>query len=621
VSRASFAGFAGGGFPAGLGIPIAVAGLAGLLRALAPLLPIVEPDQAPGFTSQPLLIVLALLPVLLAAAGAARGRGALAAGLLAAVAAFVPGQVVLDLQLVEDATRALQPDLVLPTSLAPTTPAAGLWLLLAGHLLTLLAGGLAAYWYMTQADTGSTGDARGPGLGAPPAQRPGSPSGQNAAAVPGPGRVALLLSVGVVAAIAVLLSKPFESGNAYLLSRSILEQSGLLFAGGLLLVVAVPVACAFAAAAADPEARRGGLLGVALGLLTLALPQLVAGLAVEGLVPTWGPVLALAVAVVLIGLAVRAGGTATDANASGLREDALDLPGPRRSHIAAGALGVLAGLAAIVSGLSAQIVLPPGLPQLASYADWLLIPAGIGAGLLGAALLAAALFGDALFGAALAGAATSTRWQAGRAAALRPAYLVVLVLVPLAAAQALDGVLAATEIDGVRIGAGPWLGLFAVLAALGAAGCAVLAGSVEREDVDLTERRSSPVLLAVASLGALLAVAALVFPTFTAPGYSAPSLSAELSIGWWGLALSALAVAGAALLAAFSRPARAVALLLGGALVIGIHLLELPLTSARVRDFSPTAGTWLGLAALLALLVAAGIAVAPKVRARTPGDR
>jgi hypothetical protein len=69
-------------------------------------------------------------------------------------------------------------------------------------------------------------------------------------------------------------------------------------------------------------------------------------------------------------------------------------------------------------------------------------------------------------------------------------------------------------------------------------------------------------------------------------------------------------VIAAGLLATVARPHRATALLLGAAAVVGVHALELPMTSDRVRDAGAGSGTWLAIAAFLAFLIAAVVAYA-----------
>ncbi|MGH3624916.1 MAG: hypothetical protein ACRDQ5_24515, partial [Sciscionella sp.] len=516
---------------------------------------------------------------------------------LVAVALFAPGQALTDLQLSNDLSRSTRPDLVLPDSLAPPSAAGGLWLLLAGHLLAALAGVLVLV--LLREPSGERGDlgAGAAGRAAPVHWR--QPGGDPLPVAWGKGRIAVLASIGMLAGIALLLSEPFESDNVYLLSGSVLEQPALAFVGGLLLVVAAPVAAVFAAGAETASGCRGGLYGVTLGLLSFALPQLVSGLTVDGLHPTWGPVLVVlaAVAFGVLGWLYGRQDPATDVDRFDGDEPAeLRLPDLSRLQVIAGLLGLLAGLSAVAAGLSRQVVFPPRLPQLASYSDRLLMPAGLLVGVLGLVLLA--------------GAVGRSTGPSGLATAVRPALLVAsLAAVPLAAAEAMDGALAATEIDGVRVAAGPWLTVLALLAALLAAGFAGVAGGVEREDVDISEHAVRVPVLVAGLLAGLLAVGAFAFPVLRAPDYSAPALSVGSGVGWWGLVVALVTIVLAAVLAAFSRPARGSALLLGAAGVLAVHLLEFPLTSARVRDAEVGPGLWFAVAGLIVLLAAAGVAV------------
>ena len=199
--------------------------------ALAPLLPVViatDGAQAdPGFAGWPLLAALALLPALAAVLLCARGAAGMATGLVIGYAALAPGRALLDLQLVLDAELASRPELLVPTSLAPLRPAAGAVALLAGHLLTAVAGVLAVL--STRPDIEDPEDPGGVGPVDPLDPVPGGRPGL------------LVLALGLGAALAVgLLMAPFGSGNAYLLGRPALDSPGWTLAGAVLLAVLAP---------------------------------------------------------------------------------------------------------------------------------------------------------------------------------------------------------------------------------------------------------------------------------------------------------------------------------------------------------------------------------------------
>jgi hypothetical protein len=90
-----------------------------------------------------------------------------------------------------------------------------------------------------------------------------------------------------------------------------------------------------------------------------------------------------------------------------------------------------------------------------------------------------------------------------------------------------------------------------------------------------------------------------------ATDFTAPGIWTDFRLASWGLLIGLLIVVAAAAIAAFARPARAAALLFGAAAVVGVHLLELPMTGDRVQNAQAGSGTWLSLACLVALVAAA----------------
>ncbi|NIH85577.1 hypothetical protein [Amycolatopsis granulosa] len=113
-----------------------------VLLAAGGVAPVVE-GVPRGYASVPLLVVLAVAPMVVVAVLAVRGRHQAAAGVLAAVAALAPGRLVLDLILLTDPLRAARPELFRLHALAEPATGAGLWLLLAGHVVAIAAGVLA----------------------------------------------------------------------------------------------------------------------------------------------------------------------------------------------------------------------------------------------------------------------------------------------------------------------------------------------------------------------------------------------------------------------------------------------------------------------------------------------
>ncbi|MEO6081589.1 MAG: hypothetical protein ABIQ18_00590, partial [Umezawaea sp.] len=243
---------------------LAVAGA--LAAAAAPLVGVVGENTPPAFTAWPLLLLLAFLPVILAGAFL-RNHPVVAASVLAVTALFAPGRLLVDLQITVDTTYATRPELFRPTSLAPLTPGAGLWLLVVGHVLVLAAGLLAAVSRPGDADQAGTRRFLG-----------------------------LVVTSGAVAAVGLFMA-PITSTDPLIPTGGPLDAPALAMIGGLLLAVAAPAAGVLAASNPAPETRRGGLLAIAAALAALALPPFVAGLTADDLDVSIGSVLLLVAAV------------------------------------------------------------------------------------------------------------------------------------------------------------------------------------------------------------------------------------------------------------------------------------------------------------------------------------
>ncbi|MFD9734078.1 hypothetical protein [Umezawaea sp. NPDC059074] len=532
-----------------LRVAFGLAFVGALLGAAGPLTGVVSEGTAPAFTAWPLLVLLAFLPVVLAAVFL-RNHPLVAAGVLAVTGLFAPGRLLVDLQITVDTTYTTRPELFRPTSLTPLTPSTGLWLLVAGHVLVLAAGVLAA----TAAEP--------------------TDSDQSS-----PRRfLGLVVAAGAVAAVG-LFTAPITSTDPLVPTGGPFDAPALAMIGGLLLAAAAPAAGVLAASNPAPENRRGGLLAVAAALAALALPPFTAGVFADGLGVSIGSVLLLLAAAAHAVLAVVLG-RETDL----AEQKAVELPGQRRLHRVAGVLGLLAAASALGGVLGAQLVVPDGLPLPVGYAERLLWPALVVVALLSAALVA-------------------------NTTAARPAFTVALAALPLAAGGTLDAVFAATQIGSVKPGGGVWFTVLAVLFAIAAAVTAALAGSLEREEREEVEPTKTQVPLpqaAVTLIGALLALGAFALPVLRGPDFHSVGLL-DFRVGSYGLLAAVLAVLAAAGLSLRSRPQRAAALLLGAALVTAVRALEYPLTSARVTAAAPGPGLWLAAAAVVALLAGAAL--------------
>ena len=538
----------------------AVAALGALPFGLAPLFGLVEPGMPAAFPSWPLLLVLAALPPAVALLFGQRDKPGIAAAVLIAPAVLAPARLVLDLQLVVDAGLAARPELVLPNTLDPLTPAIGVWLLLAGHVATAVAGVL-AFRGREAGDSGADSGARRQGL------------------------LALVLCASVVAAVGALMS-PFSSDDPYLLPRAAVDSPVVVLVGSLLLALAVPTVGGFVAGSADPDVARGGLLGLALAVAGVAVPPVFAAMVVEALHFESGPVLMVFAAVALGVLSVPAGRVPADSDTTELR-----LPALTRLLTTSGVLALVAGALFVVAALTPQLEMPSYLSDPPLYSARMLWPAGLVVGGLGAALLVP-----------------------GSALLVRPALTVAWSVLPLVAAAVLDTVFTAVQGAGATAQIGAWAAGAAVFASVAAAVTAALAGGVERDDVDLTESDVNRTVLALSGVAGVLGALSLSLPVITAPDYTPPGIFADFSNTSWGLVTALVAVLGAAVLAPRCRPARAASLLCGAGLVVAVRVLELPLTSARAEGAGPGIGLWAGIAALVVFVFAAGVAA----RSRQP---
>lgn len=528
---------------------------------------LVADSPGPAFASGPLLLILAAAPAVLAIVGILIGKAPGAAGILTGAAMLAPALALVDAQFFKDALQAARPEIMVPTSLAALTPAAGAYLLLAGHLAAVGAGVLAAgragaepdsdYFAALDASTSTAG--RGAAVG-------------------------WALAAGAISVIG-LLFPPFESGNAFIVADDLVASPGLVKYGGLLLVLTLLMGAVAAAVNPRPAVGRGMAIGLFVALAWLVVPQLVSVAAVDWLHFELWPLFALApVGLFAVVLFVTGDREEDDKGDVTLETSPL--------HIAAGVVGVLTGAAALIGGVSSLVVADVDQPE--SFANRQLLPAGILV-----VLLSVGLF---------------TRW----AGAVRPAFIVALGAVPLIGLAALDTAFTATTVGNLipglpvaetEVGSAVWFIIAAFVTAAVAAITAAIAGGAERDDVDLT-RRTLHSRYAIPAGGAVLfALGAFTSPMIKATDYTAAGIWTEFRLASWGLLIGLVVVVAAAGIAALARPTRAAALLAGAAIVVGVRLLELPMTGDRVAGAQAGAGTWLSLACLVALVVAAVAAV------------
>ena len=557
---------------------------AAILLAVGSAVPVVD-GASRGYSSTALLVVLSVLPMALVAVCLLRGRPVTVIGVLAGAAAIAPGRAILDMQLLTDPSSAARPELYRSVVFAMPGPAAGLWLLLAGHVATVAAGvvGLRALGPRSEPDARggvSSGDARG------------------------------LLLAGVfaaaVAAVGVMM-KPFSTDDAFLPAGSAFESPALVLAGCLVLAFGLVVAAGLATSSGTTAIATGGLLGLAVAAVAVAVPNLVSGLAVTGVGLSAGPIVML---VGVAGLLVVARISTTGDRHAGetddmarrvrsLSADAVEradgageagearLPGLRRLWTATGVLAVLTAAASLAGALTAQVVVVDGLPSPNSPSQWVLVVAGLLVGALGVAMFVPTLAGK-----------------------VRPALSVCWAGVPLAATAVMTTAITASELGAAGLSPGPGV-LWAALAVVGAvatACCSVVAGMVERDSGDAAEGdRPGPNLITPLVAGGILAVGGFGVPSILATDYVEPTLWSDFGTPSWGLLVAMLTVLGVCVLAPRCRPARATALLTGATCLAGLRVAELPLTMG-IDGIHAGVGWWLALGCAAALLIATGIA-------------
>ncbi|WP_236796754.1 hypothetical protein [Amycolatopsis sp. GM8] len=544
---------------------LALGALAALLLVLGAVIPVVT-GAVRGYPSAPLLIVLAVAPIALAGAFALRGRQAAAVGVLAGVAALAPGRALLDLEFLADPSAASRPELYRPVEFALPGPGAGLWLLLAGHVVTVAAGVVAVR-----------------GIG--PRPEPGSA---------GRGLLPIGLVAAGVAAIGVMMA-PFSGDDAFLPVGSAFERPALVLTGCLLLAFALPVAAGLAISS-RAGLGMGGLLGLGIAAATVALPELVSGLAVTGIGLSAGPIVVLVGA---LGFVVVAFLPSEGKRAEVPDDEAgeVSLPGSPGLRMTTGALALVTMVAAILGTFTSQVIVAGGLPGPDSPSRWLLLVAGLLVGVLGVAM-----------------------FVPGLAPTVRPVLSVVWAGVPLAATAVLTLAITATELGaGLSPGPGVLWTAVAVAGAVATACFSVIAGMVERDDSEDVGDLPGPGMITPLVAGGILAIGGFGTPSILAPDYVEPALWSNFGTPSWGLLLALVVVLGACFLAPRSRPARATALLAGATCLAALRVLALPLTGNQIAGAHAGAGWWLALGCVVALAIATVLAPrGPIHTAKTP---
>ncbi len=525
-------------------------------------------------------------PVLAVLAVLAR-RTAVAGAVLVGAGAVSVGAVVLDTQLWTDAIDANRFELFRPETAAELAAGTGAYAVLVGHALIAIAG----VFGMVAIHQASLADGYG---GARSAEQVGRATGARVGFLPS--------AVAVVAAVLLmgaLFAPSFVSQDPVILVPPVVESYLASSAGAGLVAVAVLIVVASALASLSPTVASGALVGAGLAALGVVGTRLVAGLtAGDRIAPgpgaVWGTV--GAGLLVLVGICLpmidrkrdeRIARTLEAPTQVSSRKQGAVMPSAKgvakaalraeataarariaRWHIAAGIAGISTAVLAGVGALLPVLEFPAGTVRPDFLATRVVLVASVVLAV-GCVWLLLSEF----------------------ASAVRPAVGVLWVTIPFSVTGVSQSVVLATDVPGVGAGIGAVLLWCAALMASVTGALTWSAGSAERDEIDMSEDPSTAVsVLVVGGLGAVAALVGLGLPLFhgtDARGdeYAATSF-AEVPWGLdvWGRVLLGAAVVVAVVVASRARSPRAVALLLGSAVAMGIYLLSWPLTQARVDD-------------------------------------
>lgn len=575
----------------GLVRALIVAGIAAALLVSGSVMPVVV-DGQPGFSSGPLLVSLVLVPFAGVALLLLTGRLALASGVLVGFAVPAPARMILDLQFLTDPWEATRPELYLPNDLVAHAPAPGVWFLLAGHAAMILAAVLVLRAHRRQ--------------GWDVDREYGSVAGgirQWTAARRWRRRGLLGAMFVTVLAVCGLLMAPYDSDDAYLFSTNAFDGPVLELGGCLLLACLVPLGTALLMTSMmGVDVIRGGLVGIAAGVLALAVPNVVAGIGMEVLEVSAGPVMVLVAAGALFVIAMTRP-HAHDAVSSAQSDDfarVREVPAPsvRRLEVVTGALATGTAVLAVVGAFTAQLSTTEQMSVPESPVRGLMVTAGLLVGVLGLAMFLPIT-----------------------ASVVRPVLSVVWTSVLISGTAMLNTAITATNLpNSLSTGPGVLWTWLAMCAAVLTACSSVFTGFVERENSESRSlvgawpvTRVGMTMLVPLAATALLTVGAFSWPVSVAAGYTEAGLWSNFSAPSWGLVLGLFTVLGALMLAPRSRPVYAAALLVGASCVLGLRAATLPIIRGDLEGVGAGAGFWLALAGIVVLTVAIGIAVAGSV--------
>lgn len=592
-----------------LNLALILALLGAVAVAGAPIVGVVNGPGASGpILGASIFAALCALVIPVRAVGTARRNPALSGALLAGAGAVSVGVAILDVQVFADAIDANRLEFFRPISAGVIDAGAGASVVLLGHGLSVIAGVLGIVAIHRESERDGYGSAH-------VAEHHDRSVGGRI----GTGPTTVLI---VAAGVYVLSSfgPAFDSQDPIFLVRTLVDGPAASAIGTAVVAVAVLIVTASALTSISPWVGAGALVGMGVGALGSSGTRVVAGLASDDRIGVGaGSLVGACAAVVLVGvgaavplLSSRRESRVAEAAIPASAHSVSRSKGARKAemiaqahaaqarvtklHRLAGAFGVITAALAAVAAMLPVLNLPEGLPEPSFAAIRIVAVAA-------AVLLVVSL---GLF-------------VPGRAATIRPVLGPLWTVVPFASAAVLQPAVIATDISGVGLGSGVFVLGAASVVAVATGLVSWLAGTAEREDIDTSvELETNFTVSVLAGVGGALVLVGAALPLYRGEGHNAASITQwPWGIDIWGQLLLGTAVVVACLIAARSRPVRAVALLVGSALSTAVYLVMWPLTSSRIPDATVGAGAIAAATGLLLITVAvfSCVATAPSTRA------
>lgn len=574
-------------------VAVAASAVGALLVAVSPALTVARAaaGESPGpiGTAAFIATVAAFAAPLLAAIAVFRRQWEWSGGILAGAGLMSIGFVLLDTDLFRDAINANRFELFRPETAASLTPGAGAYCVLAGHTLGVIAGVLgmivAARAAMLdgygQSDDGHSNDTESAG---------------RATAVRAGAVASSLVAATAVVVVVMLFRTAWNSVDPVIVAGPAIEAAWTALAAALALSAAIGIVVAAALASSSTLVAGGAIVGAACALFGLVGSRFVAGVADEGLEPTPATTTAAVAALVLLVAGAGLPALVAYRERRALTRDAAErrfgdlvagVPSVGRWHAIAGSAGIGTAVLVGVGALLPILSVPAGRVAPDVLATRIALVAAV-------VLLVASVW----------------LLLSEFAVTVRPAVGVLCGAVVMAAAALLHATVEGQQVSDVGVGPGSILISIGVFAAASTGLLTWIAGSSEREDIDLSaESETDRRLLVAGAVAAAMSVVALGVPLYTGPNASATSFA--LPWGWdaWGQALFGIVVVATVIVAARSRPARAAALLVGAAIGMGIYLAGWPLTIGRIAGASVGFGVPMATMAVLLLASTAFLAV------------